>query len=324
PMMDFLFNILSTNLRINFLNNQYSLLNIISVSMAFICVILGAALWKVVGIIVLLYVSSILSIIIALLMNKNLLKDIKEYTVLTKKEKNQFFKQSIFSSFSAASSNLMQMLDVFIIGIVISDAFIIADYKTATTIPSALYFISQAVMIYFYPYFAAKKDNQEWVKKTIILILIFLTATSIIIGAVFIPGAPFIMKIVFGEQYISCVPVFRILVVSVMIGNVFKSLCNNLMLAYKKATINFMFAFFDGGLNIIFDIVLIVKYGSIGAAYATLAITGVSSVVHFIVLLLVIKKHNKGITKNGNENSSNTILVDNGGDDEAMVNSFNT
>jgi len=52
---------------------------------------------------------------------------------------------------------------------------------------------------------------------------------------------------------------------------------------------NLINAVFSGIANIVLDIVLILRYGSIGAAYATLLVFIISSIIHFIFIRKAIK-----------------------------------
>ena len=60
-----------------------------------------------------------------------------------------------------ALSQLLYLLDLFVIGIVDPQETIIASYKVATVIPTALIFIPNSLVIYIYPYFAEHKDDTE-------------------------------------------------------------------------------------------------------------------------------------------------------------------
>ena len=53
---------------------------------------------------------------------------------------------------------------------------------------------------------------------------------------------------------------------------------------------NLINAIFSGIANIILDVILIIKYGSIGAAYATLLVFIISSLIHFIFIKREIRK----------------------------------
>ena len=62
-------------------------------------------------------------------------------------------------------SELMYLLDVFILGLAVPDETVIASYKVATTIPTALVFIPLSVITYVYPYFARNRTDKAWLTK---------------------------------------------------------------------------------------------------------------------------------------------------------------
>lgn len=320
PIFGCIFNLTSINLRINFQNNKYSVLNVIYIVLLASGVVLGAWLWQVKGIAWLYYVSMTLTIVIAFWMNRKYLHAIKERVALTKDEKKAFLKHSVFTAFSNASSQLMLMLDMFVIGLVIADELVLADYKAASTIPSALYFIPSAMMVYFYPFFVAKLNDKAWVKKSVFLVFAALFVTSVLIGVVLLIAAPLVIRIIFGEQYLTAVPVFRVLVVSFMVGCFLEHASYHLLVALKKTTFNFICSIAGGVLNVGLNCALVLSMGSIGAAIATLAVTCVSAVAHFVYLMIQLKKlHHKSDEDPPKGDSSQKVSSENEPDMDPAV-----
>ena len=62
-------------------------------------------------------------------------------------------------------ATILSLLGTTILGMIISDSEVIASYKVALTLPSALLFIPQAVMIFALPYFIRHKDDYVWTKE---------------------------------------------------------------------------------------------------------------------------------------------------------------
>ena len=308
PVFGCIFNLTSINLRINFQNNKYSVLNVIYMVLLAVGVIVGAWLWQVQGIAWLYYVSMTLTIVIAFWMNGKYLRDLKERAALTKDEKKAFLKHSVFTAFSNASSQLMLMLDMFVIGLVIADELVLADYKAASTIPSALYFIPSAMMVYFYPFFVAKLNDKAWIKKSVFLVFASLFVTAVVIGGILLVAAPLVIRIIFGEQYLTAVPVFRVLVVSFMVGCFLEHASYHLLVALKKTTFNFICSVVVGGMNVGLNCVLVLLLGSIGAAIATLAVTCVSAIAHFVYLMIQLRKLNHTPPDRTDDRSGGEVL----------------
>ena len=64
----------------------------------------------------------------------------------------------------------------------------------------------------------------------------------------------------------------------------------NIIAALGNAKANLINAIFSGTANIILDIILIMKFGSIGAAWATTAVYIISSIIHYIFIVRYMKK----------------------------------
>ena len=58
----------------------------------------------------------------------------------------------------------MMLLDVTCINHFIGDPAIVATYKVATQIPTALTFIPSSIMVFIFPYFVEHNDNPHCLK----------------------------------------------------------------------------------------------------------------------------------------------------------------
>lgn len=202
--------------------------------------------------------------------------------------KRPLLKVSLISVVNNGLSTLFNLLEVFILGIVISDSTVTASYKVATTIPTALNFVPLAFAVYVYPYFAKHIGDFKWVKKNYYRSLLGLGAINGAIAVVLLIIADPLIIIIFGTQYADCVSLFRILVVGYFIGGTFRVLSGNLLVSQRKLLYNTMVAIIGCLVSIGANVFLIPKYGSLGASYAhicVLTITGVlntGGMIYFI------------------------------------------
>ncbi len=130
----------------------------------------------------------------------------------------EFIKFSIIASTNNAISQLLYLLDIFIIGIIVSDVNVIAIYKTATIIPFALNFLPLSIMTFVYPYFARNNLNVSWMYNNYLKLLKTLAALNLIISLLLVGLAPFIIKVCFGSGYLKSIVPFRILSVWLFCG----------------------------------------------------------------------------------------------------------
>jgi len=179
---------------------------------------------------------------------------------------------------------MLYLLDTFLIGIIIQSEIVVASYKTATLIPFALNFIPISVMTFAYPYFAKYKNNKTLVKEYYLKMQRYLFLLNLLISISLIAFAPFIIKVVFGPEYLDALVPFRILSLGYLVAATFRIPSGNVIASLGKIKINFYNSIISGGANIVLDIILIKFYGSIGAALATVLIFIISSIISSIYL----------------------------------------
>jgi len=283
PLCSIFFGIFQVFLRTEFRNKAFSFVSTFNTITFFFGVLLGGILFEINGIIIGKYLSFIISSIIAF----SLLRDYKSYRSVklpSKKEIKEFFSFSLVAVFNNTMSSMLYLLDTFLVGIIIQSERVVASYKTATLIPFALNFIPSAVMTFAYPYFAQNHLNKQFVKRYFLKIQKYLFILNLIISIIMILFAPFIISIVFGDEYSDSILPFRILSFGFLIAATFRIPAGNVLASIKKIKVNFYNTLISGTLNIILDIFFIKQFGSVGAAIATVLVFVISSVIGNIYL----------------------------------------
>ena len=188
---------------------------------------------------------------------------------------------------------ILYRIDIYVITIVIADASILASYKVGTVLPENVNFIPQCIMVYFLPVFIQNLADIGWIKRKTKEIYLFVGAVSLAIGVVMIVFAPLIIRIIWGEAYLDAVPCLRILSVSFVVLSTFRMTSTNILLALKRTGYTMFVSIISGLVNIILDVVMTIRYGSIGAAYATLIVTVFAAFLSFPYTLYIIYKTEK-------------------------------
>lgn len=215
-------------------------------------------------------------------------KEIKE---LSEDKKKGMFKFSFVSMLNNGISQLLYIIDIFIIGILIGNSDVIAGYKTATLIPFALNFIPMSIMTYMYPYFSRNSENPEYLSKKYRDLLKYGLLLNGFITLFLLVFSKYIITIVFGENYIEAVKPFQILSIGYFFAATFRIPAGNLLAAIGAIKFNFYTTIICGILNIVLDIYLIKTYGSIGAAIATTMIFVISSIIgNYFLYNKILKK----------------------------------
>ena len=175
------------------------------------------------------------------------------------------------------------------IGVLIKDENIIANYKAATLIPFALNFIPQTISNYFYPYFSKNYKNKEYIKDKYKKMFKYNLLLNIVITLLLIIFSNLIIKILFGNRYIDSIYLFRIFSVCYFFASTFRIPAGYILSAIgslKYITYN---SFICGILNVTLDIVMIRKYGVYGAALVTLIIFILSGILSNLFLIKILK-----------------------------------
>lgn len=290
PAVSYITNVLSTVLRVDLRNKAYSLYNTGSTALIFAATVTGALLFGVWGVILFRYVAYALAFAVVIFACKNVTSFFKEKNELTQQEKKAFMRISLASCANNGISEMLYLLDVFLIGVIIKDSSILASYKTATLIPTACGFIPTAVITYIYPYFAQHCKDIGWFRskyKTVFTYMILINGL-ISLGLFFF--APLIVHIIFGSRYSDSVSIFRVLSIGFFFSSSFRVLSGNILVMLKKLRFNLFVAVASGLLNVVLDIWFIQLWGSMGAAIATVSIYVFSGACSTIYLNYYLKK----------------------------------
>lgn len=288
PMFSVVFNAIQVFLRSTFKNTEFSILTSFNTIVYFIATVALSFKMGVKGLIIGMYIAYIASICLGFwFIRKDILNN-KGTKVSDDFHKISFLKYSIVTVITNAMSQLLFLLDTQLIGIFTKDEAILASYKVATTIPFNLLFIPTSIMIFAYPYFAQNKNDKIWLKKRISQLTKILLVINSIIGIGGIIFSDLILSI-FGKQYLDAKSCFIVLMVGYIVAGTFRVPYGNILASFGLVRANLINAIFSGVANIILDIVLILKYGSMGAAYATLIVFIISAIIHFIFIKKAIK-----------------------------------
>ena len=97
--------------------------------------------------------------------------------------------------------------------------------------------------------------------------------------------APIIITVVFGVEYADAITCFRILIIGYWISSTVRISSGNVLDMLLKVKTNFVISVIAGLANILLDVFLIMKWGSIGAAIATCSIFVLTSVMANVSVL---------------------------------------
>lgn len=296
PLFQFLFSMMSQFLRSQKQNKEFATLAVINTSICFVVSVGACLLLKAMGLVVGYYAAAIISIAFGILVYK--VRLYSKDTIDTSADKKALLSIGLVSMVNNGLSQLMYLLDVFVLGIVDPQETLLASYKVATIIPTALTFIPQSLMVYVYPYFAEHKDDGEWCLKRYRQILLGIGAFNLFISGVLCLGAPLIIRLIFGYEYLDAVPVFIILSINYFISGTFRIVSGNLLVTQRRLKFNLLVAIVSSVTNIIADYFFIQWWGSMGAAFATVLVVIISSIMSTARLIYSFKHAGIGVKAN--------------------------
>lgn len=288
PTTNFIYSMMSIYLRSQKRNQEYAVFSVLNTSMVFIASAVFAFLFREMGMVIGQYLASITTILFGAivfkirLVNRNA-EDIGE-------DKKIILKIAFITMVNNGLSQLLFLLDIFVLGIVDPQETILASYKVATMIPTALTFIPTTLIIYLYPYFAQNKDDGKWCLNNYKKVVSLLGGLNLFISAILFFAAPLIIRLLFGIQYLDSVPVFKLLAINYFFSGTFRILSGNLLVTQRKLNFNLFVAIVSSLINIVADYCFIQWWGSIGAALATILVVLVSSVLSTTYLVFTFKR----------------------------------
>lgn len=290
PLVEGIFQIFSTYLRVEKRNKEYShMLNIDSIVQV-VSILSGALLfgWK--GAVLGKYFGHLAAITYFLIKCNSDYKKIMAATLVTKDARIDIVKYSFILALSNMVSQAMTLVDQQIIRNV-SVPGSLATYATMTKIPNALAFIPISIMVFVYPYFASNNKNKKWLKENLVKMYLAMAGINLLIALPLYVFAPTIIRIFASKEYsIDGVGIFRVLVINYFFLATLRIPSGNVLAMLKKARFNFLVSIITGIATVTLDLILIPTYGSIGATYAYLSVVLFSSAIMIPYVIWTIYK----------------------------------
>lgn len=302
PFINNLNTFLQTNLRAHLANNKFALLNILSIIIHYAVLLPMSFMWGVEGAILAQYGYGILTLFFALFFNRKEIFIGKKYLrLLTNDEKRSFFKLSIPSQLNSIISQILILIDIFMVGLFWGDASVIASYKVASVIPSVVTFIPSSIMLFIIPYFSRNKNNFKWIRESYKKLILATFSLCLGISFLGILTSKWVIPLVFGKQYTDVVPCYVILLIGFVFSGGLQIPSVNVIYAQRKIKVNLIITIICGILNVIFDIVGIKMWGSIGAAIATTIISIIGGILSLAYLCIYLYYHKNKLESLGEE-----------------------
>lgn len=289
PLFSIMYNTIQSYLRSTLRNKEYSRLTVFNTVAYFAFTVSLSYMMSANGLVLGMYIAYFSTIVYGIYLIREDIKKFKFINIKEKSVKFQFIKYSVITVLSNAMSQILYLLDSQLIGIFTQSEELLANYKVATTIPFNINFIPMSLMVFVYPYFANNNDNKQWVKDKLLKLIKALGALNLLISLGGIIFAKPIFYIIF-PKYTEAITAFRILMVGYFVTGTFRIPFGNILASLGNVKANLINAIITGSINIVLDVILISKFGSIGAAITSLSVAVISSILQGIFIMRHINK----------------------------------
>jgi O-antigen/teichoic acid export membrane protein len=297
PLIIYVDNYFQMTLRVKRKNREFGLVYIMYAVTICGGNIIFTKLWGISGLVVSFYFSQMASAITAFcfLRRANFFGELQEdVPALSRENKKQISSYCILCIATNFVTTALVLLDITCLNYVLGDSEVLADYKVASAIPSAMLFVPTSLVTYFYPLMVeAHSSNPESFGKKLREYELVFFGVSLLLFVLMFVFARLIIYIVYGQKYIGVVTIFRILCVNFFINSGVRQLLTNVIYVIKRVKINLILASLAGIMNVLLDLLLIRTMGSEGAAIATVIVTLFISCLEAVYVIYYLKRESR-------------------------------
>lgn len=275
PLPQFLFDMQAAALRAQLRNSDYAVSNVINTS----CVVAGTILGTIVAGAVGLLIGRTIGVAVSTLIvfrrfgvpeffSKYREECDGDSIKLEQRELIDYARIAVSSALANGISSFTYLIGTFMIGQLLMDPLEVASYEAASAIPVALNFIPVTIMTYVYPYFAYHKDDLSWVRSNYYRLLGLTLLGFGVVAFSCAVLAPQLVSLLYGEQYLTSVTAFRILLFGSWVGASFRIVSGNLLVTQRLIEANLASAIITVASILALNWLLVPAAGAIGSAVA--------------------------------------------------------
>lgn len=205
---------------------------------------------------------------------------------LKKKYRKQINIYSVQYMITNGVWTLFMLLDIYMLGIMVGNAELLAVYKVAYAWPANISILCVSVGIFVAPYFVKHENDKGWIKH------IFLKTAKVnmcivtIVGITMFMFAKPLIYIYGGSTYYDAIPLMRVLLIASVINNGIRYTVANILAAMGQIKYNMLISFLGIVLQIGLNIIFISNFGVYGPAYSGICSYSLMS----IILLIIFKR----------------------------------
>lgn len=287
PFQDIINQILM-NERSMFNNKRFALFSLFSAFFIIVARVLGAIADDLTGVVIgIALVNLLLAILMGVSSHNKHFRGVPNVNIPKelKKESAIYAAQYMITN---GLWGIFMLMDVFLLGQLLGNPDIVADYKIAYSFPVNMAIFSSAIGVFVAPYFVKHEDDIQWIRKsykeTILVTFVIMLCVSL---GLFVLAKPLIW--LYGKQYLNVVPLMRVLIISCFIDTAFRSTTANILAAIGKIKYNMIISFIGFGCQILLNLFMIPRFDAYGVAYTAIIVQSCMALCVFIAFNRIYK-----------------------------------
>ena len=201
----------------------------------------------------------------------------------------QFWKYGFFASLSNVVTQLLFVIDILLIGFILSNTEMVTNYRYVSIIPFSLLFLPRVFIATDFVAFTEKIYDAQYIFKYIKSYVLFFTVVSLLI---LLFSWLFSVQILglLDKEFTQFSDTFIILMIGVCGIFILRGLFGNLLSSIGKAHLNYYIATLALVINICANFYLIPKYGIKGAAITSAILMWFTGLLSYLLFIKLYKK----------------------------------
>lgn len=201
----------------------------------------------------------------------------------------QFWKYGFFASLSNVVTQLLFVIDILLIGFILSNTEMVTNYRYVSIIPFSLLFLPRVFIATDFVAFTEKIYEAQYIFKYIKSYVLFFTLVSLLI---LLFSWLFSVQILglLDKEFTQFSDTFIILMIGVCGIFILRGLFGNLLSSIGKAHLNYYIATLALVINICANFYLIPKYGIKGAAITSAILMWFTGLLSYLLFIKLYKK----------------------------------
>ena len=282
PFQDLLNEMLYT-LRAFFKNKLYAYLAVGSSVILIGGRVAGALMYGVDGVLLSrLYLNLPMAILLILFVRRNMFpKDpVDGLSREEKKAVNRYsFQYMVTNGFWA----LFMLNDTFLLGEILNDPAVLADYKAAYLLPGNISIFATAIGVFVGPYFTKNEKNPDWVRRNFKKVyLLSAGVVGLVAGGIAVLAKPLVL-ILFGRDYLNVIGLMCVLLLAAFINSGLRFTTANVLASMGEVRYNMIVSGVGIALQFGLDVFLIPRLGVMAVAVSNCFVCLLMAAVLFAV-----------------------------------------